>query len=300
MKLNLPLAGLLLAVALLAGRSDASAMAGDLKQPGVALPTKYPEAIRKKIRAALNREDCKFVSGSFVNWFTTLRYDSDTKALNLFLDDLKNIPQVTLKVSFVKSIEHESAAWSVHHGAHGNRFHIRVPLDGRIKIEELYIPDIQGRSPTEAGDEMVKLGFEEFHHKAGRGWRAFADLGMYTEAADIIQKYLSGQGALSRFQRASLHFHAAHNHARVGTDKAIEAALKHLEQARLAPESHVRSGPSWNDFVTLTEAALKQDDAGLRTARKRVGRDLRLPFTEQNFAEANEKLQDIIPRDVSE
>ena len=92
------------------------ALAGQLNEPGVALPEHHPEAARKRIMAALNRADCKFLGGNFLNAFTTLRYAGDTKALNRFLDDLANCPGVTLSVSFVKSLP-EAGDWQVQHEA---------------------------------------------------------------------------------------------------------------------------------------------------------------------------------------
>lgn len=290
MNRNTLFSGLLVAALLVVGRSDALALAGKLKQPGIALSKKYPDVVRKKIYAALNRKDCKFVDGMFINSFTTLWYDSDTRALNLFMDDLKHIPQVTLNVSFVKSISREKAAWSVHHEAGDNRFHIRVGLGGRIKIEEIYIPDIHGRDPIEKGDKMALLGFEEFHQKAGRGWRAFAEKEMYAEAADIIEQYLSRHGGLRPHQIASLHYFAAHNRAKVGDEKAIESALKHLQRARLKHEAKAEGKISWNDLVALTEAELKKDDKAAAAARKRIGKDLKLPVSELDLEEVNKVL----------
>lgn len=290
--------GLLVAALMFVGRSNALALAGEVTHPGVALSQKLPETVRKKISAALKRKDCKFLGGAFINSFTTLWYTSDTRALNLFMDDLKHIPQVLLHVSFVKELSREEAAWSVHHQAGENRFHIRVALGGRINIEEIYIPLIHGRDPIERGDKMVMLGFEEFHQKTGRGWRAFAEKEMYAEAAAIIEQYLQRHGGLNAGQIASLHYFAAHNHAKVGDAKAIESALEHLKRARLKTEKHVKGRISWNDMVALTEAELKKDDIEAEAARKRINKDLKLPVSELDLDEVNKVLREQLQKSV--
>lgn len=292
------LAGLLGAVLMFAGRSDALALAGEVKHPGVALSQKLPETVRKKISAALNRKDCKFLGGAFINSFTTLWYTSDTRALNLFLDDLKHIPQVLLHVSFVKELSREDAAWSVHHQASENRFQIRIALGGPIKIEDIYLPVIHGRDPIEKGDKMVMLGFEEFHQKSGRGWRAFAEKEMYAEAAGIIEQYLLRHGGLNEGEIASLHYFAAQNHVRAGGEKAIESSLAHLKHARLKNEKNGKGTLSWNDLVALTEAELKKDDIAAEAVRKRIKKDLKLPVSELDLEEVNKFLQEQLQKSV--
>jgi len=122
----------------------------------------------------LNRKDCKFIGGMFINSFTTMYYKSDAKALNLFLDDLAHVPSAVLHVSFVKTLP-EPGTRAVHHEAGDNRFHVRVNLRSEINTEDLYLPDIHGRNPIENRDKMTMFGFDEFFNKPGRGWRAFTD-----------------------------------------------------------------------------------------------------------------------------
>lgn len=136
----------LLCAALLATATDALALAGELKEPGVAFSQGYPEAARQQVMAALNRSDSKFLKGRFVNSFTSLFYAGETKALNLFLDDLAKCPGVTLHVSFTTDpIVGEQCDWLVSHDAHENRFSVRVNLKSdRIKLPELYLPEVKG------------------------------------------------------------------------------------------------------------------------------------------------------------
>jgi hypothetical protein len=123
--------------------SFAFGLAGTLDSPGVAFPGDYPKDAQAKVMAALARKDCKFLGGHFVNWFTTLRYQGETKALNLFLGDLVKCPGVTVHVSFKKL--DEECDWRVSHDGLANSFDIEVNLNSKqIKIEDLYIPEAKG------------------------------------------------------------------------------------------------------------------------------------------------------------
>ncbi len=128
---------------LLAYASPVSAEAGTLDSPGVAFPAEYPKDAQDRVMAALNRKDCKFLGGTFVNWFTTLRYQGQTRALNLFLGDLAKCPGVAVHVGF-KKLDDE-CDWRVGHDAQDNCFQIEVNLNSKqIKLEDLYLPEAKG------------------------------------------------------------------------------------------------------------------------------------------------------------
>ena len=128
---------------LLACAAPVFALAGKLESPSVAFSGDYPKDAQEKVMAALTRKDCKFLGGEFVNWFTTLRYQGETKALNLFLGDLAKCPGVTVHVGFKKL--DDTCDWRVSHNAHGNRFQIEVNLNSKqIKLEDLYVPEAKG------------------------------------------------------------------------------------------------------------------------------------------------------------
>src|ERR1043166_1675164 len=74
----------------------------DLKEPQLAFPQGFPESLRPNILASLRRSDCKFVGGSFINSFTSLKYGGDTRALNLLLSGLVKCPGATLSVTSLK------------------------------------------------------------------------------------------------------------------------------------------------------------------------------------------------------
>lgn len=136
----------LLCAALLATATNALALAGDLKEPGVALPHAYPKSAQELVRAALTLADCKFLGGRFINWHTSLNYAGDTKALNQFLDALAKCPGITLHVTFVADpMLHEGSDWHLSHDAHENSFHVRVSLKSdRIKLPDLRVPAAKG------------------------------------------------------------------------------------------------------------------------------------------------------------
>lgn len=138
----------LLCAAFLASAGDAFALAGDLKEPGVALPQDYPKAAQEQVMAALKQPDCKFLKGHYLNSHTSLLYAGETKALNQFLEALANCPGVTLHVSFTTDPvprDDGQCDWFVSHDAHANSFHVRVNLKSeRIKLPELRLPVVKG------------------------------------------------------------------------------------------------------------------------------------------------------------
>jgi hypothetical protein len=111
----------------LATVTDALGLAGDLKEPGVAFSQSYPDAARQQVMAALNRPDCKFLKGHFINWHTSLFYAGETMGLNLFLADLAKCDGVTLTVLFTSEpVATEPCDWVVSHDSMANHFAIRA------------------------------------------------------------------------------------------------------------------------------------------------------------------------------
>ncbi|MFT7640853.1 MAG: hypothetical protein ACI9G1_002597 [Pirellulaceae bacterium] len=115
--------------------NSAFALGGKLDSPGVAFSSNYLQAAQKQVMAALERKECKFVSGSFVNWFTTLRYAGDTNAVNLMANDLAKCPGTTVTVTF-KRLD-EKCDWTLFHVANENSIHIQINLNSQqIDIEK--------------------------------------------------------------------------------------------------------------------------------------------------------------------
>src|SRR5687768_10201828 len=104
----------LLALTLPGAILPAFGAAGEVDIPAVAHSASFPEKARLQIAAALKRDDCKFLGGSWLNSWTTLRYAGDTRALNLFIGGLAECPGVTVSVSLRKSLP-EEAVWRVGH-----------------------------------------------------------------------------------------------------------------------------------------------------------------------------------------
>jgi hypothetical protein len=118
--------------------------AGSLDKPGIALLEAYPAEARAQIQKALERKDCKFLGGMWLNSHTSLRYQAKIKALNLMLGDLAECPSTTVSVS-LKKLAGEDFDWRISHDAFGNQFHFEVNLSStRLDLEELYIPPSKG------------------------------------------------------------------------------------------------------------------------------------------------------------
>jgi hypothetical protein len=105
------------------------ALAGELKQPGLAFPPDFSRALHQQIQTNLTRPECEFVGGHFLNWNTQLNYNGSVTALNQFLAGLAQIPGARIWVHF-KSAD---TAWQVSHSS-------MEPLHFRININ----PDAPG------------------------------------------------------------------------------------------------------------------------------------------------------------
>jgi hypothetical protein len=137
-------------VALAAISNRASPAAGELNLPSVATYSTYPQAHRQQLLTILQRKDCKFVKGSWLNASTQLHYHSNTEALGHFLSALAKCPGVTVSISFYRPGEEarwapETSNWSVFHSAYNNHFQVKVNLaSDEIDLTSLYIPPLKG------------------------------------------------------------------------------------------------------------------------------------------------------------
>jgi hypothetical protein len=129
----------------------ALALAGDLKEPGLAFPQGFSESSRERIMGALKRDDCRFLGGNFVNSATSLRYGGDSRALSLFLEGLAKCPGISVSISFQAEPFQEACDWEVEHSAHAaSHVTVRVNLKSPgLKLEDLRIPEVKG-PPVEA------------------------------------------------------------------------------------------------------------------------------------------------------
>lgn len=129
---------------LLLGGGDALALAGDLKQPSISMASGYPAEARRQIMTALNHPDSKFLNGRYVNWFTTMHYRGDTRALNGFMAGLIKCPSVTLRVTFNKELIFDGD-WTVRHNGQNGAFNILINLKStNLDLAGLEIPTAKG------------------------------------------------------------------------------------------------------------------------------------------------------------
>jgi len=91
------------------------AMAGELKEPGLAWLAATADTLRTRVATILNDKDCKFLGGHFINASTTLEYGGRTDSLNRLLSRVAECEGVRVKVSFTQ--ENRSVAWTVRHNA---------------------------------------------------------------------------------------------------------------------------------------------------------------------------------------
>jgi len=119
-----------------------------LEKPSVAILSSVPKADRDMILKAINRKDCKFIKGGWINKFTRIHYHSDTKALGLFLEGLTKCPGVKVNVGFYRPDKYsmwapENSNWSLFHHASENSFQIKIRLESDIDLTKLHIPDLK-------------------------------------------------------------------------------------------------------------------------------------------------------------
>lgn len=126
--------------------THAFALAGELKDPGLAFPKDFPESARTNLTAALTRPDCTFLGGFFLNSFTSLKYRGETIPLNLFLEGLAKCPGVTLSIRFQTESVPADCDWMLAHNAdEPGKFTVHINLKStRINLEKLVIPEAKG------------------------------------------------------------------------------------------------------------------------------------------------------------
>jgi hypothetical protein len=155
----LPAAALL---ALLIVQTEAFAALGLLTTPGIAVPKGSPVAAAQRVVQA---PKYKFVTGMWLNSFSTLFYTGNEKDLALFVNDLTLVKGAEVNIRFSKSkgwadtTKFDKAGkaapcqWRLSHI--GNNFGVTVYLgDGKIDIEKLQLPPLKPDPSTvkKAGD----------------------------------------------------------------------------------------------------------------------------------------------------
>lgn len=132
------------ALLLQAWMSTGYALAGELKEPGLAFPSTFSESGRLSLHAALKGNAFQYSGGHFVNSATTLTYRGDTSGLNAFLAGIAKCPGFTLSVRFDSSDYPGTTGtdWVLSHNAHSpDQVFVRINLkSSKLKLEELTIP----------------------------------------------------------------------------------------------------------------------------------------------------------------
>lgn len=144
-----PIAVLLLVFAV---QTEAHASAGLLTTPGIAARAGSPAAEAQKV---LQAPKYKFVTGMFINWYSTLYYTGDAKNLSSFVNDLALVKgaEVTVRFSkakgwadttvFGKAGKATRCEWMLSHDGNNN-FGITVYLGGdEFDIENLRLPPLK-------------------------------------------------------------------------------------------------------------------------------------------------------------
>jgi hypothetical protein len=84
----------------------AYALRGELKRPGIAVPSSGPEGQPDATVAAMNKvlqaHDKEFVGGHFINAHSVLHFNGGAKLINSLLDELSQIEGAVVRVRFSK------------------------------------------------------------------------------------------------------------------------------------------------------------------------------------------------------
>jgi len=116
-----------------------------LRSANVSSSADYPASAEQQVQAALQRKDCKFLRGIWINGRTTIHYAGNAASLNGLVGDLVKCPGVTVSLRFRKL--NEQGDWLLLHDARrrANSFEIQINLNSkRIDLENLVLPTTKG------------------------------------------------------------------------------------------------------------------------------------------------------------
>ena len=119
----------------------------ELDTPIVLLPETVSADAGKRVSAALQSEEIRFVRGFSLNRFTTLIYQGDTIPLNKLLENLSRCSGVSIHVGFKNGGQSNHYLyghdWAIHHVANEQRIQVIInTASRRVDLENLYLPDI--------------------------------------------------------------------------------------------------------------------------------------------------------------
>ncbi len=146
------------------------------------------------------------------------------------------------------------------------------------RLPEAYVAALR-RARDGQQSHYLRMDFESFDQRPGRGWRLFAERGEHLAAAKLIERYLEANKELEPYQLVALTFHAGQMYAFAGE---TEPALRCFEQALLEQEP---AGPvRWNAYVKATMAFLRRDRDKLRECRNQIAEGPKLQGKTPNLS----------------
>lgn len=170
MKRNLLVLLLMVSGLLLGTVSKGWALAGEVNTPSIAVPVDSEgraDIVIEKVNSALQKTTDEFAGGRFVNAWTILNFNGQTKHLNDLLKRLSEIEGLEITVRFVGKQQDDppaatsnspspqdgafltraaiESAYAVEHSAWSNPHHLIVTIQAEtIDVIGLEIPKIQG------------------------------------------------------------------------------------------------------------------------------------------------------------
>ena len=111
----MPIPFVVVLLALFLSEYRVGALAGSLDKPSLGFPADMKESTREQIMSAIADKSYEFISGRFVNAFTTLRYGGEMKGLNRFLEKLAECEGMKVVITYNKGLLGEEATWSLQH-----------------------------------------------------------------------------------------------------------------------------------------------------------------------------------------
>lgn len=143
-----------------------------------------------------------------------------------------------------------------------------------------------GQNNTEPPKEL-KLPYQEFDQRPGKGWRKFAEQGKFLQAAKLIDRYEKEKKGLEEWQRVNLRFHAGQLYAFADQKDQALARFKKALLSKEPPEAPIR----WNAYVHATMAFLEKDRKKLTELRKEIAKGPKLQGVVPNLDVVDRLLQ---------
>jgi hypothetical protein len=139
------------------------AMRGDLKRPGIAIPSTGPEgqldATVVAMNKALQAREKQFAGGHFINAHSVLHFNGGTRTVNALLDELSKIEGAVLRVRFSKESgmidspfidqakQPKACDCTIDHNGDGDAHELTITIyvgGGGIDLDDIALPAVRG------------------------------------------------------------------------------------------------------------------------------------------------------------